>query len=281
MISASTTWHCEAATVLLTVVYCALVAHDLQAGTATRMSSPDWFDKGFCVEIYGPHLTSHTLCFVADVFIGGWLTLENWRWYNAGSSAHSRSLLPVGLAVFTALHGMGHLLVGEVMAVDFMEQTRPGNLLANHPLLFVPYVTVVAVFLGIGPWLGVAQGVPLKNAVFVHTLTVWIFIVHVPTQFAFGAVQLVLNLWYCVPRLLLVGCTSKEDIARRVDPAWAASSIMLPLLMPVVSAEMASCQHLRRFGGHLLYDLSTDVFAVVYSVVLWHSTANGPPPKKD
>merc|ERR1712048_801593 len=45
----------------------------------------------------------------------------------------------------------------------------------------------------------------------------------------------------CFPRLALVGCHSKEEVAKRVDDGWAVVSVGILCLMPIVFAEMLFC----------------------------------------
>jgi len=56
--------------------------------------------------------------------------------------------------------------------------------------------------------------------------------VRVPRQFTFGAVQLLLNLWFCLPRLLWLGTSSNAHISLRVDNGWLVASVGNLLLMP-------------------------------------------------
>lgn len=270
------TWWSEVLTVALTALYVAIVVHDLrvvdndEASGKRQYSSVAWFSAGFCIEQH-PGLrvgvTSHTLCFVADLVIGGALLATNWHWYR---SSAARSLFPVGVSLFTIMHGFGHFLISS-LDQDFMESVRPSRL---PWLTLLGYYMCTVAFLGIGPWLGVVNGAPLWPCVALHLSMGWAILAYLPTQLAFGAVLIVVNLWYCVPRLLLIGCDDSEGggAAQRSQNSWAAISLMLPFLMPVVFAEMLWCEAvLRPLGGHLLYDLSTDLAAVVYSVVLWRS----------
>jgi len=104
----------------------------------------------------------------------------------------------------------------------------------------------------------------------------WTFLQYVPLQFAFGAVQLVLNLWICLPRLALIGC--KEDyIGKRVDNGWSVVSIGVLLLMPVVFAEMLSCDSfLKAVGGHFVYDGSVLLMSTIYSRSIWQQDSSKP-----
>merc|ERR1712113_250641 len=97
-----------------------------------------------------------------------------------------------------------------------------------------------------------------------------------PVQFAFGAVQLVLNFWICIPRLWTIGCESEEDICKRVDDGWAAASILFLAVMPVVFAEMLSCESFfQHVLGHFTYDMSTILATALYSVSIWSQLSHG------
>ena len=88
-----------------------------------------------------------------------------------------------------------------------------------------------------------------------------------PTQFAFGSVQLVLNMWFCAPRAIHFGYTDKQHIANRTKGIWAVSSIGLLLTMPIVFIEMIGCDtFLKAVGGHVWYDLAVGLLGVGLSV---------------
>merc|ERR1712167_420069 len=73
---AALSWWCELLTLLLTAVYSVIVGYDISQDSPT-LSSPRWFEDGFCVAKLSDHLNSHTLCFLADVAVGGCLVLLN------------------------------------------------------------------------------------------------------------------------------------------------------------------------------------------------------------
>merc|ERR1712039_174871 len=102
---------------------------------------------------------------------------------------------------------------------------------------------------------GFCNGVGRCLCVLVHLFAAWLFLARVPTQFAFGFVQLYLNAWYCAPRVLLLGSTTEEEVSRRVDDGWGVVSFGFLALMPVVFAEMLACDaFVMTYSGHFLYD---------------------------
>merc|ERR1711957_804059 len=94
----------------------------------------------------------------------------------------------------------------------------------------------------------------------------------VPIQFAFGFINLYVNVCYCVPRLLWLGTTTPPEVAARVDNGWAICSCGFLALMPVVFAEMLGCDSFYMgLGGHALYDGSIVLISANYSVALWRA----------
>jgi hypothetical protein len=146
--------------------------------------------------------------------------------------------LGVMIGVFTMMHGAGHFALGRVIdEPDLMAgvslstegsvspssaisrhqrlclQLRPAKLLGEgKPLLLVTYFLSVTSFLAIAPFIGFLNGVPAWICVMLHVASSWCYISYVPTQFAFGFIQLILNLWYCIPRSILIGY-SKEQVS--------------------------------------------------------------------
>lgn len=102
----------------------------------------------------------------------------------------------------------------------------------------------------------------------IHGVSMLLFVLYVPLQFAFGAVQLVLNLWICIPRLILIS----PNEALRLHDGWPVISVGVLLLMPVVFSEMMLCEaFVKDFGGHALYDGSLLLLTACYSVSVWHT----------
>ena len=282
------TQYADAATMALTVAYCAMVAHDVaqpDASAARRFSSSTWFSRGFCLA-----KSTHLYCFVVDVTAGSLLLLLNaYRYLRTRAST---LWLPTVAAAFTVLHGLGHVtLQGGAFGVeikpfgvelagdaDFMSHLRPSEL-GVFSRAFAAYYAALFSFLGVGPVLGYYAGRMRPSACLaLHSAVTLAFLAYVPTQFAFGAVQLVLNGWYCAPRLLWPSHCPH-------GPLWLTSSVGLVLLMPVVFAEMLLCDRgWRWLGGHALYDGSTVVLTAVASAVAWHarphSAAGGGSDKK-
>jgi len=255
---------------LLTAAYCAVLAHDLSsASAAERLSSADWFGQGFCNAGAGRLISSHFACFVCDLLGGGALLWENWRRYRL--RPRPALLVAAATAVFTLLHGFGHLAIGHVLGADFMASVRPRGL--SWPRL-AAYYAATAAFLALGPFLGFWNGVRRLVCVVVHLASAWAFLALVPTQFAFGFVQLYLNVWYCAPRVALLGCASAEHVSRRVDDGWAVVSAGFLALMPVVFAEMLACDVLlMACGGHVVYDAAVVLISLAHSVAVWKGSS--------
>jgi len=101
-------------------------------------------------------------------------------------------------------------------------------------------------------------------------VSMFFLVAYVPPQFGFGAVQLVINLWYCLPRILWIGTAGKDAIHKRVDDGNAASSIGIAIVMPIVFAEMLECQAFyRAILGHFQYDFSLLVLTFATSACIW------------
>merc|ERR1712183_1031666 len=97
----------------------------------------------------------------------------------------------------------------------------------------------------------------------------------IPQQFAFPGTQLIVNVWYCVPRLVWIGCKEKSAIIRRVNHGWAVRSIGNMLIIPFVFSEAMACESFyRAASGHLLYDSSILVVVLVSSLLLWSQGAH-------
>mmetsp|Transcript_66747 Transcript_66747/g.169188 ORF Transcript_66747/g.169188 Transcript_66747/m.169188 type:complete len:295 (-) Transcript_66747:141-1025(-) len=263
-------WWCEFVTLLLTAAYCGILAHDLAAGSdEKRLSSTSWFRQGFCVSWAERAFNSHALCFVGDLLGGGALLRENLRRYR--QSHDPRLQVAVAVSGFTVAHGFGHLMIGVVLENDFMANVRPSQVPIAYTAL---YYTVASVFLSIGPFLGFCNGVPRSLCVATHLFAAFAFLEFVPTQFAFGFVQLNLNAWYCTPRVFLLGTSGPEEISKRVDNGWAMASYGFLALMPVVFAEMMACDSfVMALSGHFLYDGAIVLIAAAYSAALWRAGA--------
>jgi hypothetical protein len=227
------TWACEVLLAFLTIGYCLIVAHDMHSDTAARFTSPSWFEFGFCVWEApvqlpmgaGIKLDSHDLCLLTDFIIGGAvllvsrneliLLLSKQKGGKGTTTACPREAalkLGVVIGVFTMMHGAGHFTLGRLVdEADFMAGLRPAKLLEeDKPLTLIAYALSVTAFLAIAPFMGFLNGVPSMLCSLIHLICSWCYISYVPTQFAFGAVQLILNLWYCVPRAIIIGYTKEK-----------------------------------------------------------------------
>eukprot|EP00933_Yihiella_yeosuensis_P051381 TRINITY_DN49302_c0_g1_i1.p1 TRINITY_DN49302_c0_g1~~TRINITY_DN49302_c0_g1_i1.p1 ORF type:complete len:305 (+),score=26.51 TRINITY_DN49302_c0_g1_i1:35-916(+) len=268
-------WWSEASTLIITVIYCAIVVYDVRAARADdRFSSAHWFKHGFCESWQESYANSHFLCLFADVIGGSALVFANLKQMKNGQCNVASIQLATVVSVFNVMHGLAHGAIGlnGGLGADLVEQFRP----ANAPI-HVTILTFVGLssFLAIGPFIGYMHGVPPLLCAAVHFPAMWSFLEYVPLQFAFGAVQLVLNFWICIPRLALVGCKTASDIAMRVDDGWPVVSIGLLLLMPIVFLEMIGCEiAMQVWGGHFIYDFSTLIMSLAYSVVVWRSSSS-------
>jgi len=252
---ASVTWWCEVFTFGLTAVYCAIAAMDIAGGRA-RLTSAEWFRQGFCIWEGPAKLNSHKLCVVADLLCGGALVWQNWRRHHT---------MGIALSCFCMLHGMGHL-VFDVIGAELLQDLHPSTM--SRLELAASYVGV-GCFLAIAPYVGHHFGIDLKLCVLIH-LTATLAFLYVPLQFAFGAVQLILNCWYCLPRVLFFKCSEADAVRLRVDDGWAAASIGNLFLMPVVFSEMLWCESFyQSLGGHFAYDASILVLVLVFSASVW------------
>lgn len=265
------TWWCEVGALLFTVLYCVLLGFDLvREREEERLSDASWFSEGFCIQRFftSEVLNSHDLCFLGDLFGGGWLLWENYKRYRQAP----RTSLEVAMltCLFTVMHGFGHLVIGHAFPRDFMAQFRIPTLSWGWLVgLCIAYCT----FLSLGPFLGYCNRVHPAICVTLHILSAFVFLQYVPTQFAFGWILVYLNAWYCAPRVVLVGCESEEDVAFRVDEGWDTISQGFLGLMPVVFAEMLACDRfVVRVGGHFIYDAAIVAIVLFYSRSLWRKT---------
>jgi len=261
------TWCYELATIGLTAIYCAIAFYDINKGAAT-LTSTSWFSSGFCVW-EGHGFTSHTLCVIGDLLVGGALFLGSFRRHQKECRARAKGCLRLGMAeaAFTMFHGLGHLFIGQVLEKDFMNSVRPAVLPAH---LLVGYYILLVAFLALGPYLGARNGVAPVVCVTAHLISIYAFMLYVPNQFAFGAVQLILNSWYCIPRVLFLGWKDPSDVAKRVHDGWDVVSKGFLLLMPIVFAEMLACDMVfMACGGHFVYDGMILLISTWYSVVIW------------
>lgn len=267
------TWWCELLTLILTVVYCTILAHDIEPGKELmRITSPSWLQHGFCISRAGSAFSSHTLCFFGDLLGGTALLWENLRRFRHYPCVHLK--VPMAVSAFTVLHGLGHFVIGNMVEKDFMSKVRPKDV---SPELFVLYFVLTLALLALGPFLGHCNGVNPWVCIVLHILSAWAFLFYVPTQFVFGFVQLTLNAWYCAPRVALLGCESLEQVALRVDNGWATVSYGFFALMPVVFLEMLACDaFLIDFSGHFIYDGVIVVIVLAYSRSIWQEFECGP-----
>lgn len=169
------------------------------------------------------------------------------------------------LSLFNVMHGMGHLGISQFSGG--VEQAM--NLGFSSPLMFARNYAGIFVFLALAPYLGYCFGVSAVPCLLIHVASTAAFM-FVPGQFTFGAVQLVLNFWFCVPRILWIGCDAADDVSKRVDDGWAAGSIGVAAIMPVVFAEMLGCDaFFRGILGHYLYDCSTLLLSAAFCACVW------------
>ncbi|OLQ00926.1 hypothetical protein AK812_SmicGene16377, partial [Symbiodinium microadriaticum] len=187
---------CEALTALLTAVYCAVVLHDVTSAPASRFSSDSWYQDGFCQSRFevldaGLVFTSHGLSAIFDI-VGGFLLL---RWNAAAlKSTKGPEAIPLQLAaavsVFTMLHGLAHGVIGYFggLNAEVLDNFRPQK--APPPLAVAVFIALAS-FLAVGPFVGYVHGVPLSLCSLIHAVSILLFLLYVPLQFAFGAVQLV------------------------------------------------------------------------------------------
>lgn len=266
-------WWCELLTLLLTAVYSAIMAHDLtRTREEDRLSSRTWFQDGFCVSWADQRFNSHNLCFLGDLVGGGLLFLENARRYKVLPGCPELQVA-MALSVFTVFHGFGHLMIGEFLDQDFMSTARrPQIPLAIAALHYVSAASLLA----LGPVIGWHSGVGRWTCVVIHLISTWMFLEFVPTQFGFGFVLLYLNVWFCAPRIVLLGYTSSEEVALRVDHGWAEASYGFLVLMPVVFAEMLACDtFVMSISGHFLYDGAVLLVTVAYCASIWQQLPPG------
>lgn len=261
-------WWSELLTLLLTLLYCGIYARDaIFSSGAASLSSPTWLQRGFCVAGAGTPVNSHTACVPGDLLGGGALLLMNWRRQRRPSCSVDLRIAMV-ISAFTIGHGFGHLMLGTVLEEGaFMGSVR----VSTEPLWrTVCHFMGAFCFFAIGPFLGVCNGVGKLAACILHVVGCLAFLEFVPTQFVFGFVQLYLNVWYCIPRLLTLGTTTPTEVSARVDHGWALVSCGYLALMLVALIEMLSCDgFLIHWGGHAIYDGTIVVISAAYSLALW------------
>jgi len=263
---AAATWWAEMACVLSTILCTIITLDDSYHGKAI-ITDKAWFKEGFCIWRGPIGADSHILCFIADNLFGGWLVYVNYKlWKKHKSSA----LLIAGVvSLFDVAHGWGHLM----MHFFPIPQVRPHLTFIE---LFVLWIGASA-FLAIGPIVGYEFGVSKVSCIIIHEVSMALFVLYMPPLFSFGAVQLVINFWYCCPRILWFGCSGEDAIHKRVDDGYAAASIGIALVMPVVFAEMLECQAFyRAILGHFQYDFSLLILTFAFSACIWSSLPEEP-----
>jgi hypothetical protein len=184
-------------------------------------------------------MNSHTLSFASDLLLGAALATVNAMLHlreTKNSPRKDALLLAAAISVFDVLHGLGHLSIHAFP--QWTMGSRPPVLSASWLLQY----GMAFVFLGVTPVLGSAFGVPPRVCVALHALQTLLF-VRVPRQFAFGAVQLVLNFWFCLPRLLWLGTNSKAHVALRVDHGWLVCVCVCVCVCVYVFVCMYACMH--------------------------------------
>ena len=146
------TWCADLATVVLTAVYCGVAFHDIHHGKAV-LTSPRWYDRGFCVW-EGGGWNSHRLCCAGDLAVGGLILGLFASRYQRETRPNAKEALQLVMATagFTIMHGLGHLFIGDLLGDDFMQSVRPDRL--SFPLLCIYYLLLCG-FLALGPYLGV------------------------------------------------------------------------------------------------------------------------------
>lgn len=244
------TWCSEALCMTLTLSYTFIVLHDLASSPASRYTNESWFKDGFCVAWEGSLFNSHCLCFAGDVLCGS--ALAGFNWVQFRDTRDSRFLPALAVGVFDALHGMGHLMIA-LIGLDVVGGTEHRSV-----GLWLLQFSVMLAFLSIGPYVAhQVNGVGVLMCTILHLISVALYVEFVPVQFAFGAVNLFLNSWYCVPRIAFVGCETQWDIETRTKDGWDVVSIGLLLVMIIVYAECLCCDaFFRALSGHFLYDAS-------------------------
>ncbi len=300
---AKLTWYSELLCMFLTVVYSGMVLFDIYFANGPFFSSKTWYETGFCVwkhekslnqalspiglgggyteeyltefaEITGMiSLDSHSLSFIVDLLICIPLMLLTGRYlvqlYRGElSSEYERPLwLCFGSAFGGFGHGFAHLLIHTHPEILISE---PGDFLS---LAWAALVLRTFAGFGFAPVMGWALGCPGWVAVGVHTLVSALFI-YIPPTFSFGAVQLVINSWYCVPRLIYTGYGGVYEpdhlgTWERTTGGMDAASIGITLIMPVVFAEMLGCDSFfRGILGHFLFDFSTMLLGIAVYIVI-------------
>lgn len=266
------TWCADLATVVLTAVYCGVAFHDIHHGKAV-LTSPRWYDRGFCVW-EGGGWNSHRLCCAGDLAVGGLILGLFASRYQRETRPNAKEALQLVMATagFTIMHGLGHLFIGDLLGDDFMQSVRPDRL--SFPLLCIYYLLLCG-FLALGPYLGVRNGMEPLFCTAVHLVATYGFMQYVPNQFAFGAVQLYLNGWYCLPRVVLLGWEEAAEIEKRIGDGWDIVSWGFLLLMPIVFVEMLACDSfLRQVTGHFCYDGSILLISIWHATAIWRQLGN-------
>lgn len=255
-------WSCDLMTVLATVCYCFLFWGEIYQ--AQGLSSPTWREQGMCIWKPEEAVNSHTICAVFDIVIGGIIFALFYSRYRR--DGYHCLKLGAATSLFTVLHGFGHI---GLWIIGFIWDASWGLSIRQDGASLMIAFAVMFFFLSLGPYLGFLNGVESPTCLLVHLFSTWAFVTYIPDQFAFGCVQLVLNSWYCTPRMFYVGWDTEEDISKRVDDGWAVVSAGFLLLMPLVFAEMLACDRLLSSGGHLVYDGGILLILVAYAMNIW------------
>ena len=265
------TYFSEVICVFLTGIYSLIAFYDIRAGAAT-ITSPSWFADGFCVWTSGvaPIIDSHSLSAIADWALGIPMTCVNYERYQSLQEDDNRApgmFTSTAISFFCCLHGLGHLFFCLVPKDMLILLASPVE--SYMGIMFIGKYVSLTMFLAIGPAIGRIFGVRAVNCVIFHLIQSFIG-AHVPLQFAFGIVQLVINSWYCVPRIFFIGTSRLDDVKNRAQPCYVVGSIGITMLMTIVFAEMLCCDLFwRDITGHFVYDFAILIMTAVFSHYAW------------
>ena len=174
------------------------VLHDVSVASAERWSSKSWYREGFCVSVTFS-LSSHGWSCLLDLLFGLALLFFNARPWPSSVGGQLAALV----SLFTLMHGLAHGALGHFEGFDeeFLDQLRPQR---APCFLALSVLLALSAFLAIGPFVGYVHGVRVDLCVAIHLTclcqtvqsllrfarSMLLFVLYVPLQFAFGAVQL-------------------------------------------------------------------------------------------
>ncbi|CAJ1932324.1 unnamed protein product [Cylindrotheca closterium] len=249
------------------LVYTVLVL--MYAEPGSKIFDEQWVQDGFCVINKDvPYLSSHDLCFYADVI----LVLLGFKVYQKLKDSCSEMRLMDDLMKFNLLGHLGHGIAhegiawmlyrsGDVDDTDATSSNRLEKLTNMDTIQRLPLLVILFLF-----WCGLLKGAMPKSSngtIALFSLPAVLGQLVVKEVFSFGYVQAVLSVAFTYTQLNLT-----SDLK---NYGYLANSIAFTVVSLVPWIESTACQSfVSKLGGHLIYDVSIPVSLGASYVASWY-----------